>query len=297
MRSQLIARTRNAKGLPCRIGAVCALVLSLTAFLSVASATSTGSADSVGTRLGRAWGEYGFQNWSVAKAAFESIAETENATDDQVLQARIGVAFVTQYRMPGRDPDAAFQLYEELHEALQDAPPALKALALSQMGSCRAEQAKPDLEEARRYFREAMQVDDMTSEPSQEAALNLATTYLAMPDRAAFRQASAVLDEIEPKLKGTLFEAITYALQAEVSLWLGEPEKAAAAYEEQMAAGIENRSFRNRAMFRIARINERATKDHAKAAHWYQRLHDEIPTSAQADWSGRRAAALREGSE
>ena len=253
-------------------------------------------AESVAERLGRGWEEYGFQNWSAAQSIFREIADSDGATAEQVVQARIGVAFVTQYRMPGRNPKAAFLLYEALQPQLQGTP-SLKAMALSQMGSCRVEQTEPDLKQARLYFRQAMQVDDMQSETSQEAALNLVTTYMLQPDKAAFRQASALLDEIQPKLKGSLFEAIVYSLKAQVCQWLDDPASAADAYEKQVAAGIENRTFRVFAMFRIARINEQVVKDNKKAAHWYQRLHDEIPTSGQANWAGRHAEALRAGSK
>ena len=75
--------------------------------------------EQIDDRLFRGWNEYGLQAFSNAEELFHTVANSENVTQEQILQAKLGLAFITHYQMPGRDPTAAIPLYENLLDEVE----------------------------------------------------------------------------------------------------------------------------------------------------------------------------------
>lgn len=256
--------------------------------------TESWAAEAPSVLLQNAWAEYGFQAFGNAQNLFEEAADSPQATPEQRLQARLGLAFITHHQMPGRDPEAALPLYESL---LQEIPQGhhLRFLLLARIGDCHAEFDPPQLERARQFYRQGLETAADTSLMVQETILRLVTTYMNRPDPEAFAQGLAVAEEFAPWMQGAHFESIFYGLQVELSFFLGDPERMAAALERQYRAGISNVKVKENVLFQLARLHEVELRDFATAEAYYRQLSAEIPSSQKAYFARLRADELRAG--
>jgi hypothetical protein len=254
-------------------------------------ATSTLAAPRAAELLRSAWEEYGFENWSRSQALFTQALQASDTTPADRCQAHFGLASVVQYRMPGRDPEAAIPLYEKLLADLPERNP-LRPAVLCRLGTCRIDQARPDYDRGRAHYREALSGGDMSAVTTQEAALWLIASYMRRPLPDEFRKGLAVATELLPRLRGATLEGVAHSLAASLAFNVGDLKRMSAEYEAAEAAGIENRQVREITLFRIARVNDVGLNDPAKAARYYRRLHDDIPSCMHAYYSGVRAAAL-----
>jgi hypothetical protein len=265
----------------------------IAAFLLALSGIAAAGPAATQQLLKSGWEEFSFQNFSASEQKFRAVMETGSDADSR-LQARIGVASVTQYQQPGRDPVKAAALYDGI---LKDLPPghALRALAWSRLGQCRMEQAPPALDQARAAFREALASDTGRTVVAQETVLHLATTYLMESRRDAFETGLKTLDELLPRVEGGPLESVAHGIAAQFALILDDPRRLCREWEAQLRVGIENRGMKARTLFQVARLCESRLRDYPKAAVYYRRLADEVPTDSRAYFARLRAAELAQG--
>ncbi len=243
-------------------------------------------------RLASAWVEYGYQNWRTAEKAFELVENDNKSSAKQKQQAAIGLASIVQYRVPGNKPKNAISLYEKILSEL-GSDKALQALILTRIGGCHIEKDNQDYEKARLFFREAIAIDDMTSLPSQEAALSLISSYMLRPLPDEYRVGIKVAEELLPKLDDSPFASVAHGMVAKMAFWVGDLPKFEKELVLQEKKGISSRSVQELALFQIARLNEIELNNPAKAAIYYRRLQKEIPTSTKAYWAGLQADKLK----
>ena len=245
-------------------------------------------------RLRTAWDEYGFQAWKNANRIFAEVAAAPEASGVEKLQARFGLALVMQYQLPGDDPAAARGMYEAL---LKDVPAGdvLRAVILGQIGSCLFEQTAADYAQGREFLRKALAEQTADVFITQEIIVRLLASYLQRPSLKEFREGLTAADELLPKMAEGALASVAHGLAAQMAFATGDVKRFEAELVAQAQAGVENRVIKQQVLFRVARINETTFRNYAKAAEYYQKLHDEIPTSPQAYWAGLRAAELRQG--
>jgi tetratricopeptide (TPR) repeat protein len=269
------------------------LVVALSCSLLLCTADAQTQGESA-TQLESAWEEYGYQAFGRAWKLFSLVENASDAQPEQRLQARLGLAFITHYQMPGRDPEAAIPRYESL---LADAPnePAWRVLLLARLGDCQAEQVPPRMEQARAYYRQALDSAPDTSLIVQETILRLLTTYLDAPDPDEFARGLTVAREFAPRMQGTHFESIFYGLQGELAFFLGDMERMATALAEQYRHGINNVQVKEKVLFQLARLHEVELRDFDRAEFYYRELASRVPSSVKAHFSRLRADELQAG--
>jgi len=275
-------------------GRVWGLCLSIVLLCPLLCGAGSRAEEAPAALLRRAWEEYGFQAFRDAQELFERVTESSQASREQRLQARLGLAFVEHYRMPGRDPEGAIPRYESL---LQEIPPdhGWRALVLARLGDCYAEMTPPRLERARALYRQAVATGRDTSLMVQETILRLVTTYMRESSLKTFAQGLAVAEEFTPRMQGAHFESIFWGLQVELSFFLGNHERMAVALERQYRARISNVKVKENVLFQLARLHEVELRDFARAEAYYRRLAAEIPSSKKAYFARLRADELRAG--
>lgn len=243
--------------------------------------------------LAQAWDEYGFTAFSRARERFQKAAAHPAATVEQQFQARLGQAFITQFQLPGRDPDAARLQYEQLLGSLPaDAPPAWRAVLLARIGQCLLTGRQPDYDLGRRRLREAIAADRPDGLAGQEAVLQLLASYLARPDEAEFRTGLAETDRLMPRLRGGPLECDAHLIAASLAFALRDYPRAEAELEARTATGIENPQSLAGAYFQIARLNETVLNNPRKAARYYRLLAEKCPASIPVYFARERAAEL-----
>jgi hypothetical protein len=265
--------------------------ISLYLFLGAASAPAIADNQAL---LQQAWDEYGLQAFPNAASLFDQVEDSAEATGPQLWQARLGLAFVTHYQMPGRDPEAAIPLYQELLREVDD-DTSLRGLVLARLGDAHAESAPQRLDDARRLYRQAIEILPATSLMAQETALRLLTTFMEEPDPAGFVRGLEVADELAERLRGTAFESVFYGLQVELAFFAGNYPGMARALLQQYKAGINNVQVKEKVLFQLARLNETELGDYAAAEHYYRLLAKEVPSSLKAYFARLRADELAAG--
>ena len=108
--------------------------------------SSLGAEETPADLLARAWEEYGLQAFSNADALFADAARI--ARGEERWQAQLGRAQIVHYQMPGRDPQAAISLYEELLREVGDAVP-WRGQLLARIADCHAELVPAQIDSAR----------------------------------------------------------------------------------------------------------------------------------------------------
>jgi len=268
---------------------VCAVL-----FCLLPCTTQARGAEAAGASLERAWQEYGFQAFGNARKLFVEAGEAADADAEQRLQARLGLAFITHFQMPGRDPQAAIPLYESLLDEAPDEP-GWKVLLLARLGDCHAEIGPPQLTEARRFYRRALEAAPDTSLMVQETILRLLTTYLREPDPEVYARGLAAAGEFAGQMRGAHFESIYYGLQSELAFFGGDMARMAEALAAQYRTGINNVKVKEKVLFQLARVYEVELRDFVQAEHYYRKLASEVPSSIKAHFALLRADELRAG--
>lgn len=244
-------------------------------------------------RLRQGWEEYGFQAFSNARSLFNEVEGDDKATAAARFEARLGLAFVVHYQMPGRDPEAAVPLYEALLEEAADAR--LQGLVLARLGDALIESDPPQLEAGRDHYRRALEVLPAASLLGQETALRLLTTYMETPDPKAFARGLDEAEGLAGRLEGTAFASVFYGIQAELAFFLGDLGRMARALEKQYEAGISNVRVKEKVLFQLARLFEVELGDFAAAQRYYRLLAAEVPSSQKAYFARLRADELAAG--
>lgn len=246
--------------------------------------------------LAKAWEEYGFQSWSNADDFFNQALADSRATKNQKLQARLGLAFVTNYRTPGYDYDTAITKYKRL---LQDAPKKSQTrnLALRSLAKCYYEHPhQPNPKKGKEYLDQLLKNDpELKQLITQDAVLSAMGYFLRSTNRERYQQGIIFADSFLPKFKGRELASNAWHLRALLAEGLADWEGVEKALILQYQAGIQNRSFLEQALFQIARINESKLKNYPKAIEYYRRLYKEVPTSSRAYFAKLRTDELEKG--
>ena len=263
-----------------------------TVFALMLCTSSLGAEETPADLLARAWEEYGLQAFSNADALFADAARI--ARGEERWQAQLGRAQIVHYQMPGRDPQAAISLYEELLREVGDAVP-WRGQLLARIADCHAELVPAQIDSARARYRQAMDALPEESRLVEETALRYLTTYLQRPDRGEIARGLQAADEFAVGMAATPFASIFHGLCAEMAFFIADYPALAKALDSQYRAGISNVRVKEGVLFRLARLHEVELGDYARAEEYYRRLAQEVPSSQKAHFAALRAGELAIG--
>ena len=262
-------------------------VLWLALFASVA-------ADPAGEALERGWRAYHGRNFAGAEEAFRSISGIGSEKDR--LLARLGLAMVEHFRMPGARPDLAIPQYEALlNEAAVG--PAFKANLHILLGEAHLNKEVADPAKAEQHYALARSAAP-DSLFAREAVLRLARLRLRQPTEQGFRAAVAVLEEDLTGQPGNPLAGTQHLLCAQLLLALSQPGdvlRARAHLQQAYAVGLVNQRRKGDVLFAVAAMSEQELGDPETALRYYQLLLDSIPTDYRMYYAKLRVAALKEG--
>ncbi len=273
---------------------LCVCCLSFVA-VSAAWAAEGKAQSKTGKMLATAWDEYGFQNWEKANNLFLGVISEDGVSGKHVLQARIGLAMVKQYRAPGRQPEEAIEDYKlilkdlgELHES--------RSFVLFNIGYACITKDKPDYKQARDYYQKSL--DSLTDKKSflgQQIVLRYLASYLMRPDKAQFLEGIEKSKKLIPLIEGGDFEGIAYGLVAALARCVDDCQLEVDCLKKQYSLGIKNRSILSATIFKIANISDRVLKNYPDAIKYYRILAKDVPTSTQGYYSKLRALEIEKG--
>jgi len=244
--------------------------------------------------LGRAWNEYGLQAFSNAEELFSEVSESSLANKEERWQALLGLAFIMHYQMPGRDPEAAIPLYEDLLKQVGETRE-WRGQVLGRLADCHVEIVPPQMDKARSLYKEAISSLAPGSLLIPETSLRLLSSYIQRPDREEIKRGLALAEELAPRFTDTPFESVFHGLRAEMAFFIDDYVALVDALDKQYRAGINNISVKELVLFRLARINEVELGDYKRAEAYYRRLATEVPSSQKAHFAMLRANELKAG--
>ena len=250
--------------------------------------------EQIDDRLFRGWNEYGLQAFSNAEELFHTVAYSENVTQEQILQAKLGLAFITHYQMPGRDPAAAIPLYENLLDEIEGREQ-LEGLIFGRLADCYLEISPPEIDRARSFYKQAITVLSKDSILLPETMLRFLTTYLVKPDSTEIRQGLIESEKLRPRFRGTDLASVFHGIRAEMAFFVSDFVVLTEALEKQYQSGINNVNVKEAVLFRLARLYELELSDYNRAEYYYRLLVSEIPSSQKAYFANLRADELNSG--
>ena len=250
--------------------------------------------EQIDDRLFRGWNEYGLQAFSNAEELFHAVANSENVTQEQIIQAKLGLAFITHYQMPGRDPSVAIPLYENLLDEVEGREQ-LEGLILGRLADCHLEISPPEIDRARSFYKQAIAVLSKDSILLPETMLRFLTTYLVKPDSIEIRKGLIESEKLRLRFRGTDLASVFHGIRAEMAFFISDFVVLTEALEEQYQSGINNVNVKEAVLFRLARLYELELSDYNRAEYYYRLLVSEIPSSQKAYFANLRADELNSG--
>jgi len=245
-------------------------------------------------KLFSGWNEYGLQAFSNADEFFSAVATSENATRDQVLQAKLGRAFIVHYQMPGRDPSAAISLYENLLSEAENRE-FWKGLILGRLADCYLEISPPEIARARSLYKQAFAAIPKESNLFPETMLRFLTTYLVKPDSVEIRKGLVESEKLRHLFKDGQFASVFHGVRAEMAFFISDYVVLTESLDAQYRNGISNIRVKEAVLFRLARLCELKLGDYDRAEQYYRLLDTEVPSSQKAYFARLRADELAAG--
>jgi tetratricopeptide (TPR) repeat protein len=268
--------------------AVPLLFLWLALGFAVSRAAGTPAVDD----LARAWTEYQFQSFDLAKSFFESAQLT--GTAEEKLQAKTGLAMVAQFNERGADLDKAEALYREVLAAGATGEHALLVRNFL-----------ADIHISRGQKAEAMAILDELVDAhlgtviGQDALIRrvLLTLgeYKSPESLAAAAEAAKRLADVQGSRERPCLLPTLNLMLGDIYFWAGDHATAVGFIENFTTVGtVHTTSYGNQAsqLYRLARLYETSLKDPARAGHFYRRLVEETPNSGMSYFSLEKAVAL-----
>jgi|GEM_PF-879818 len=269
-------------------------ILFVVVFISFFVIRPSHGQDYLSDQLFSGWNEYGLQAFSNADELFSVVANSENATQEQILQAKLGRAFIVHYQMPGRDPSAAISLYEKLLDEVEHRE-LWKGLILGRLADCYLEISPPEIQRARNLYTQAFTVLPKGSNLLSETMLRFLTTYLVNPDSIEIRRGLLESERLRHRFEGTPFASVFHGLRAEMAFFISDYVALTEALDAQYQNGISNIRVKEAVLFRLARLCELKLSDYDRAEQYYRLLDAEVPSSQKAYFARLRADELAAG--
>lgn len=245
--------------------------------------------------LQRAWQEYQFLSLDAAEALF---LETQRLDVDSeyLLEAKIGLAMIAQYRERNPDLDKAEKLYQE---ALAENPkPEVRALINSFLADLYL--SRGDDSEALVVL-EALIDENIDTVVGQDALirrLNLTMGDYASPESiAAAREVEANLDRIRVQVseERPYLIPLIHSLLGRIYFWAEDYVSTVQQFEKFSSLGNANTtSYGSQAssLYRIANIYERQLNQPQQAGIFFRRLVEEYPNSSMSYYALEKSIML-----
>jgi tetratricopeptide (TPR) repeat protein len=240
--------------------------------------------------LSDGWREYDYQNFDGAERIFKEVLNDRATPADQALQARIGVAMVVHYRMPGGDPARALPLYRAVLDSLPPQHPARPNLLLL-IGRAYAQMKKPMNDSARVYFEKILAEYPGTIE-SDEAALEKAYILSLVQAERDFRAAMRFLEEYCAASPNNTLASTMHYFCARLSMSLADFPLARAHLIIADSLGVVNIRNRPVVIYQIAFISDKKLNDPATARKYYRKLIEKYATDGRVFYSQMRLKEL-----
>ncbi len=279
----MLVAQKKPRGKPVLAGAILMLALLVPA-----------AAKPAGETLEDGWQAYRSRNFAAAEEVFRS-ALGAGLNRDRLL-ARLGLAMIEHFRMPGPRPDVAIPMYEALlGEAAAD--PLFKANLHILLGDAHLNKEGSDPAQAEQHYAQA-RLAAPESLFAREAALRLARLRLRQPTEQGFRSAVMILEEDIAGHPSSPLAATLHLLCARLLMALHQPEdtlRARQHLEQAYEVGLVNQRRKGDVLYAVAAMSERELGDPETALRYYQLLEDSIPTDLRMYYAKLRIAALRKG--
>ncbi len=260
--------------------------------LALATGPVLAAEGSAADHLARAWTEYQFQSFDLAKSFFESAAS--RGTAGEKLQAKTGLAMVEQFNERGANLDKAEALYREVLAAGAEGEHALLVRNFL-----------ADIHISRGQKAEALAILDELVDAhigtviGQDALLRriLLTMgeYNSPESLAVAADAAKRLADVKASRERPLLLPTLNLMLGDTYFWAGRYDTAVGFIENFTTVGtVHTTSYGNQAsqLYRLARLYENSLKDPVRAGHFYRRLVEETPNSGMSYFSLEKAVAL-----
>jgi tetratricopeptide (TPR) repeat protein len=237
--------------------------------------------------LESAWEALDLADWQRAEAYFGHLVDSPDANGTVKSEAAYGMGYVSQFRKPGDDVDAAMEYYKRCVEEF----PATRVTPLAMMALGRQADLPKDVEDrqvaqARQWYRRI--IDEFPEHfTSHEATLWLALTYMEDRDERALVDQGIEMMRTDLQRDPNHFCAATmHQLIANVHTHrainakdketrVAEFAKAVDEFDAAEKAGLQLTNERGSMCDRAGRICEHVLKDYPRAIEWYEKVvHD-----------------------
>jgi tetratricopeptide (TPR) repeat protein len=227
-----------------------------------------------------AWREYDYQNFDGAARIFGEVLKDRAAAPEQRIQARLGIAMVVHYRIPGGDPERAIPMYRAVLDSLPRES-AVRPNVLLLIGRAYAQMKKPMHDSAQVYFRKIDAEYPGTVE-SDEAALEQAYILSYRQTEPDFRNAIRFLQEYCDRSPGNTLASTMHMFCARLAQSLKDLPLARAHLIVADSLGVVNIRNRPIVMYQIAFISDTKLNDPATAKKYYRKLITTYSTDGHA---------------
>jgi tetratricopeptide (TPR) repeat protein len=245
--------------------------------------------------LQRAWQEYQFLSLDVAEKLF---LETQDSDVDPeyLLEAKVGLAMIAQYRERNPDLEKAEALYQE---ALAGNPkPEVRALINSFLADLYLSRGA---DSEARVVLDTLIDENIDSVVGQDALIRRLTLmmgeYASPQSIAAARNVEADLNRIRVKVseERPYLIPLIYSLLGRIYFWAEDYASTVQQYENFTTLGNANTTSygtQASALYRIANIYEQKLNQPEQAGLFYRRLVEDYPNSAMSYYALEKAILL-----
>ncbi len=235
--------------------------------------------------LQRAWQEYQFLSMDAAKTLFKR-AEKLDTEPQYLLEAKLGLAMVSQFREQKKDLELAEKLYQEV--LAENPSPEIRDLIYSFIA---------DLHISRGETEQALEMLNTLIESSLDSVVGqdalIRKTLLTMGDfgspeslkAAQETEAALATMNLELTPERPYLVPLIDSLLGDIYFWLDEPEKALTYLENFTKLGnAKTTSYGSQAgqLYQIASIYELDLNQPEKAGYYYKRMIVEYPNNSNS---------------
>ena len=256
-----------------------------------------------GGDLDKAWQEFDFQNYPLARSLFEKVIQEQRADPDmvysegkpgEIVQARMGLAMITHFEQPGNDPQEAFRMYKEILAELDEDHP-VRANAYLLMGKALMDVEPPKVEEAQRNFDTVLDTYPGSPE-AHEAALEKAFSFVHESTEANIHRAVRFLRQYCDSFPDNPLVSTMYNFSGRILLRADEPRLALDYLLDWAEVGPVNIREVNLLFFRIARVYDKVIENPDSAIVYYRKFYENDRLDPLAFYCRRRIEQLSDGS-
>jgi hypothetical protein len=248
----------------------------------------------LGNRLTEAWDEFQLENYSKAKTIFTAVVSDRNgASNDDIMQAKFGLALLSRYQTPGADIAKSIEQYKALLAEIKADNKLVPAVHLF-LGRAYGQLTPPDIESSRKEFTQVVEKYPGSTE-EYEATIELALCNLHSPTKENIQKAIAILEAELVKSPKNPLAGVMHQYCGKLGMTI---EDYKLGRDHLMAAvdfGLPNMKNLAGFLFQIAYTSERQLDDPKTAIVYYKRFVKEILSDGRKYYCEQRIAALEQG--